>query len=395
MNESFHIAGLIAKKIKGGISSAEQNELELWIQSNPDNKAIFERAVDTGLHLDKLEVYSLFRKEKVWTQLEDELFATKTVRFIPRNVTRYAAAILLPLMVLGGLAYIFLNNPAPQTLADIDSLITPGTQKALLILSDGKQVELEGEAPQSDIQEGKTRIRNENKLLSYFSSESKEQIEELVFNELKTPRGGGYKLQLADGTSVWLNAGSSLRFPVSFTDSTRQVFLEGEAYFEVSHNGKPFLVNSGDMDIRVLGTSFNVSAYSDESEFKTTLIEGKVSVTFSQAGGVQSFSRILSPDQQAVIDRSDSEISIAEVNTSQYTSWMQGKLEFNNEPLEVVMKRLARWYDFSYEFENPNAKAYHFSARLNKEESISSILKMLEMTTDVKFELRDDKIVVL
>ena len=395
MNESLHIAGLIAKKIKGEISSAEQKELDLWIQSNPDNKAIFNRAVDTGVQLNKLEVYNLFRKEKVWTQLEDELFATKTVRFTPRTMIRYAAAILLPLMVLGGLAYIFLNNPAPQTLADIDSLITPGTQKAMLILSDGKQVELEGEAPQSDIQEGKTRIRNENKLLRYFTGESEEQIEELVFNELKTPRGGGYKLQLADGTSVWLNAGSSLRFPVSFTDSTRQVFLEGEAYFEVSHNGKPFLVNSGDMDIRVLGTSFNVTAYSDESELKATLIEGKVSVTYSQAGGVQSFSRILSPDQQAVIDRSGSEISIAEVNTSQYTSWMQGKLEFNNEHLEQVMKRLSRWYDFSYEFENSEAKDYHFTARLDREESISSILKMLEMTTDVKFELREDKIVVL
>ena len=146
MNESLHIAGLIAKKIKGEISSAEQKELELWIQSKPDNKAIFNEATDTGVQLNKLEVYNLFRKEKVWTQLEDELFATKTVRLTPRTFIRYAAAILLPLMVLGGLAYIFLNNPAPQTLADIDSLITPGTQRAMLILSDGKQVELEGEA---------------------------------------------------------------------------------------------------------------------------------------------------------------------------------------------------------------------------------------------------------
>ncbi len=149
------------------------------------------------------------------------------------------------------------------------------------------------------------------------------------------------------------------------------------------------------MDIRVLGTAFNVSAYSDEPEFRTTLVEGKVSVSYTQAENTQPISQILNPDQQAVIDRSKSEISIAGVNTSQYTSWMQGKLEFNNEPLEQVMKRLARWYDFNYEFENPEARTYHFSARLNSSESISSILKMLEMTTDVKFELRGEKIVVL
>ena len=395
MDKSLHIAGLIALKIKGEISSEEQKELDLWIESNPDNKAIFNRATSTGLQLDKLEVYNLFRKEKVYTQLEDELFGTKTVKFFSRQVLRYAAAILLPLMVLGGLGYIFLRDPAPSTLAEIDSVITPGTQKAVLILSGGDQVELEGEALQSDIQEGKTRIRNENNLLRYFTGESKEQIEKLVFNELKTPRGGGYKLQLADGTSVWLNAGSSLRFPVSFSDSTRQVYLEGEAYFEVSHDGKPFIVSSGEMDIRVLGTSFNVSAYSDESEFKTTLVEGKVSVSYTQTGEEQSISRILTPDQQAVLDRTGSEISIAEVNPSHYTSWMQGKLEFNNEHLDQVMKRLSRWYDFSYEFENMEAKGFHFTARLNREESISSILKMLEMTTDVKFELRGDMIVVL
>ncbi len=282
MNDSLHIAGLIALKIKGEISSEEQKELDLWIQSNPDNKAIFDRAQDRGVQLERLEMYNLFQKEKVYTQLEDELFGPKTVKFSSRQVLRYAAAILLPLMVLGGLGYIFLRDHAPTTLAEIDFVITPGTQKAVLILSDGDQVELEGEAPQSEIQDGKTRIRNENNLLRYFIGDAQEEIEELVFNELLTPRGGGYKLQLADGTSVWLNAGSSLRFPVSFSDTTRQVFLEGEAYFEVSHDGKPFIVSSGEMDIRVLGTSFNVSAFSDESEFKTTLVEGKVSVSYTR-----------------------------------------------------------------------------------------------------------------
>jgi len=149
------------------------------------------------------------------------------------------------------------------------------------------------------------------------------------------------------------------------------------------------------MDVRVLGTSFNVSAYGDETLFKTTLVEGKVSVELKSSGDAPSNSLILSPDHQAVFNRSESVLSDVEVNATQYTSWMRGKLEFHNETLDQVMKRLARWYDFEYEFENPEAMDYHFSARLNNGENISTIIEMLEMTTDVKFELRDQKIVVL
>ncbi len=161
--------------------------------------------------------------------------------------------------------------------------------------------------------------------------------------------------------------------------------LEGEAYFEVSHNGKPFIVSTADMDTRVLGTSFNISAYADDPEFKATLVEGKVMVG----------QMILAPNEQATYIHSTTEITKTEVNASTYISWMQGKMEFHNEDLEVVMKRLARWYDFKYEFENAGAKDFHFSARLDREESLSTILEMLEMTTDVKFEYRKNTIVVL
>ena len=245
-----------------------------------------------------------------------------------------------------------------------------------------------------NLQEGDARISIRNKLLSYTSTDQESRGTEIIYNELKTPRGGGYNLQLADGTGVWLNAGSSIRFPVSFTEDTRQVYLEGEAYFEVSHNGSPFIVSTEDMDVRVLGTSFNISAYADEPQFKTTLVEGKVRVELKGQGNSLSNSLVLSPDQQAILHRSEGELSNVEVNSSLYTSWMRGKLEFHNESLDLVMKRLARWYDFEYEFENPQAKEFHFSARLNNGENISNIIEMLEMTTDVKFELRDQKIVI-
>lgn len=385
MNETYHIADLIVKKIKGSITPGEQQELDLWLNSDPGNQVLYDKATDPRKQMEKLEIYRLFNKEKVWANLEDELFETKTVRFTPQKILRYAAAIFLPLLVAGGFAYIFLNNPSSVSIAEIDKVITPGSQKAMLVLSDGSSIELEPETSLAALKEGDASISNKEMLLSYSAEEKTGRKREIVFNELRTPRGGGYNLQLADGTNVWLNAGSSLKFPVAFPDSVRQVVLEGEAYFEVSHNGLPFIVSTTDMDTRVLGTSFNISAYADDPEFKATLLEGKVMVG----------QMILAPNEQATYIHSSAELTKTEVNASNYVSWIQGKMEFHNEDLEVVMKRLARWYDFTYEFENAAAREFHFSARLDREESLSTILEMLEMTTNVKFEYRKNTIVVL
>jgi len=395
MKDNYHIADLIAKKIKGIISPFEQEELDNWIQENPENQDVYERAIDPGKQLEKLEIYSLFNKEKAWSELENKLFETKTVRFTPQKLLRYAAAIVLPLLVAGGFAYKYLNRSQVQTIAEIDTVFQPGTQKAVLILADGGSLELEEGMTMSDLQQGEASINIRNSFLSYTSEDQESRESELIYNELRTPRGGGYNLRLADGTGVWLNAGSSIRFPVSFAEDSRQVYLEGEAYFEVSHNGSPFIVSTEDMDVRVLGTSFNISAYGDEPLFKTTLVEGKVSVELKGQDDSPSGKLILAPDHQAIFKRSESILSDVEVNATQYTSWMRGKLEFNNESLDQVMKRLARWYDFEYDFENKEAKDFHFSARLNNGENISTIIEMLEMTTDVKFELRGKKIVVL
>jgi ferric-dicitrate binding protein FerR (iron transport regulator) len=395
MDNAMHIADLIVKEIKGIISTDEKVVLDQWIKESPMNLSTYNRARDSKHQLDKLEVYKLFRKEEVWNKLEGELFDTKTRELFPNRMFRYAAAIILPLLILGGAAYIFLFNPVSDTLAEIDSEIQPGDQKAILILSDGNTLELTPETFQSAIQEGDAIIRNEESLLSYSAASSAASPAGDIYNELQTPRGGTYSLKLADGTAVWLNAGSSLRFPVAFTESTRQVYLEGEAYFEVSHNGKPFMVNAENMDIEVLGTSFNVLAYLDETQMKTTLVEGKVRITYPGAEGSTSIQRELAPRQQAVIDLSSGQISLADVNASHYTSWMRGKIEFNDESLDVVLLRLSRWYDFDYTFESAEARDFHFTARFNKDEQISTILEMLEMTTHVRFEYRKNQIVVL
>jgi ferric-dicitrate binding protein FerR (iron transport regulator) len=148
------------------------------------------------------------------------------------------------------------------------------------------------------------------------------------------------------------------------------------------------------MHTRVLGTSFNVSAYADDAAFKTTLVEGKVRVELLDPEEHISASTLLEPDQQATYVRGSEELARADVSASGYVSWMQGKLEFHNEALDVVMRKLARWYDFEYSFENEAARDFRFSARLDRDERMSTILEMLEMTTDVKFVYRANRIVV-
>jgi transmembrane sensor len=394
MKETFEIVDLITKKLKGSITREQEKILEDWVNESPENESVFKRATDPKRHLDKLEIYQLFEKEKVWAAIEEQLSFPKTIPLNSRKFMSYAAAILLPI-VIGGFVWIYFGRKEPASMATIDTVIQPGSQKALLVLSDGATVEFDDDEPLAELDQGDAVIRNEKNELVYSEKERLGRSRRLVYNELRTPRGGGYSLSLADGSKVWLNAGSSLRFPVSFTDSTRHVFLEGEAYFQVTHNGKPFIVSSGEMDVRVLGTSFNVLAYPDEQQLVTTLVEGSVRIDLGGKESEAVSSRILHPDDQAVISIANADIEVSKVNTSQYTSWIEGKLEFHNEDLDKVMKRLARWYDFEYEFENNGAKDFHFSARFDNSENISTILEMLELTTDVKFELRENTIVVI
>ena len=395
MEETFEIADLIVRKLKGTITTEDEKRLDEWVNASPENASVFKSASDPRQQLDKLEVYSLFEKKRAWSAIDEQIFDTKTIRFGSRRFLSYAAAIFLPIIVAAGFAWYYLGARDQVSLATIDTVIKPGSQKALLVLSDGATIEFDEDDPLANIEEGDASIKNENNSLIYLENEKAGRKRKLIYNELRTPRGGGYNLNLADGSKVWLNAGSSLKFPVSFTDSTRHVYLEGEAYFEVSHNGKPFIVSSGSMDVRVLGTSFNVLAYPDEDQLVTTLVEGSVRIDLGGESPAARSSRILSPYDQAIVRSADAVIKVSKVNTSQFTSWIDGKLEFNNEDLDMVMNRLARWYDFEYEFENIQAMEYHFSARFDNTESISTILDMLELTTDVKFELRENTIVVI
>ncbi len=393
MDRNFQIAELIAQKIKGEISSAGADELQRWMDEDPDHLALFKRIESNKHLLYKLDTYERFDKDFVWSNLQEALFDAKVVKMKTTRWLRYAATLLVPLLLSGAVFYYFSMQPK-DSLARIDEVFEPGAQKATLVLADGELVDLTSETVPKTIEQGPSQITRRDASLAYAETvkqsdgEIDESASQLLFNELITPRGGRYQVALADGSRVTLNADSKLRFPVAFRDSTREVYLQGEAYFEVAHGSKPFIVNAESIEVQVLGTSFNVSNYENEREAFTTLVEGSVKLR-SQLG-----QQLLLPGEQGIFSKDYSSLTVEQVDTNLHTAWVRGITEFENEDLESVMRRLARWYNFDFEFKNEQARRYHFTARLEQSQSISSILEMLALTTDVKFELQEKTIII-
>jgi ferric-dicitrate binding protein FerR (iron transport regulator) len=267
--------------------------------------------------------------------------------------------------------------------------ILPGTTQAVLILANGENVNLSNDSTIDVIEKDGTVIRKSNKELNYAEQVSKNPQKPLL-NTLIVPKGGEYSLVLSDGTRVIVNSMTKLVYPVSFTGDKREITLEGEAYFEVfKDKSKPFIVNIKGLQVEVLGTSFNVKAYPDDKQSFTTLVEGKVKLnSVLQTSVVQ----ILEPDQQAVFDPSTSAIFARKVDARQFIQWTTGKYTFTNQPLDEMMKTLARWYDFNYQFEEASLKNIRFEGGLNKYQSIDPILEIINKTGKVKVSVKGKEV---
>lgn len=320
------------------------------------------------------------------------------VQFLRRAWLRYAAAILL---IAGAAVLAFLvfsdrasnlSDPANQVVAND---ILPGTNKAILTLSDGRKVELDSAAP-TTINDGNLAIQNNNGELIYGKGEGS------VMNTMATPNGGQYQLTLSDGTRVWLNAASSITYPTAFTGDNRQVKITGEAYLEVAKDkAHPFLVDvAGQSTVEVLGTSFNINSYADEGEIKTTLVEGSVKV------GVNDHKVILKPGQQAV-QPVDTAAVLAErqpnnaagifvksdVDLSQTLAWKNGLFSFNNADLRLAMKQLERWYDIEVRYER-EVSNINLEGKMYRNVRLSNVLTFFE-EYGVKFRIDGKTLVVL
>lgn len=250
--------------------------------------------------------------------------------------------------------------------------IQPGRNRASLHLADGTYIDLDSiRSGDTVMQSGITLSKAENGELIYDATRKRSELGPDTYNTLSTPRGGQYQIILPDGTKVWLNAVSSLRFPVSFAADKRKVELSGEAYFEVSRNkNAPFVVSMDNAEVEVLGTSFNISAY-PENAVTTTLISGSVKVRG------ENDSRVMVPGQQAVVDGS---ISINKVDTELAVAWKNGWMAFSNEEIRAIMEEASRWYDVDVVYRGSSIAGRRFTGDIHRSSSLSEFLKVLELS---------------
>jgi len=308
-------------------------------------------------------------------------------------LTRVAAAIVIIALCAGGyLLYTkqHQKNAAPGTGGVAKNDVAPGGNKAVLTLANGSTIILDSTVNGLVAQQGNAKVMKTNSgQLTYSSAD--EQPANVLYNTLATPRGGQYQLILPDGSKVWLNAASSLRFPAAFTGKERKVEITGEAYFEITQNAAmPFIVTKGDVSIEVLGTHFNVNAYDDEAAIKTTLLEGSVNVS----GLSPHVSRILKPGQQAQLSAGGNSIHIEEnVNTEAVIAWKKGLFNFEDDNIKDIMRQLSRWYDIETDYEGL-VSGLRYSGVIQRQVNISRVLDMLEVAGGAHFTIEGKKIMV-
>lgn len=385
LRDDDKIKQLILDHARGELDEAGERELKAWREKRAENEEMFQRVMSMkNLERGFLRfVKTPEAEEKAW----NGILARTTRKTVRRNRLRwigYAAMFVLPLIV-GGIIYFMSGSPGKNDVIAESVQILPGKAKAELVLPGGSKVLL-GEGGNPSVWNG---VRNSGDTLYYRESGKQQPDEREEFHVLRVPRGGEYTLVLADGTTVYLNAESELRYPKQFKGENRKVILVGEAYFDVYHDEQqPFVVEAGGIEVRVLGTSFGVRAYPEEENVLTTLVAGKVNV---EADGQVAK---LQPGEQADFDKAGKRLTTAKVDVNLAVGWKDGRLIFDNAPLEVILAELGRWYSFDVFYANENLKGIPYSLNVRKDERISGVLKLIERTRKVKFEINNQTIIV-
>lgn len=302
---------------------------------------------------------------------------------------KYAAVIVLTIS-LG--SYFWYHQQADNLSNTLTTKIKPISPKIELILANGKRLYLENTRQNISIKDMGIKITKDSSSTTvYYNIDSLvSETAHIEYNRLNIPKGGEYALKLPDGSTVWLNSESTLRFPVQFASNSRDVYLEGEAFFEIAKNEHaPFSVHSGNRKVTVLGTRFNISAYPEDPAWQVTLVQGKVSV---QAGDDK---KILHPSEQYLLNNETGQSEIKTVETELYTSWLDGKFYFKGYRFEDIVRKLERWYDFKMFYQHEEIKDMVFRGVINKHRPLEETLRFLEETTNITFDIKDKTVTVM
>lgn len=311
---------------------------------------------------------------------EVDLNRTKRIPLYKRTWFRVAAAILA-IVSVSGLYFVLTQKGQYPAVAKKETKapagdVLPGSNKAVLVKSDGSEVVLEDANNQTIREKNGQEIANKNGALSY-NTVNPVPVDKIMYNTVRVPRKGQYQLVLADGTKVWLNAESSLTYPTAFNGNERIVEITGEGYFEVAKNAeKPFHVIHDKIDVQVLGTHFNVNSYTDEKEAKITLLEGAVAVSTSPSTGSEVQ---LKPGQQARLGTNGKLRVLDDADIEEVMAWKEGRFQFKDADLKSIMRQLMRWYDIDVEYKG-NIEDRFFTADISRNKNLSSVVKILELS---------------
>jgi ferric-dicitrate binding protein FerR (iron transport regulator) len=382
---------LIKKFLANELNSEEALQLKEWMQI-PENRNFLKKEVQIN-HL-LIDYFQEFDAEKAYKETEPVIRKSSKAHQLPlRKYWKYAAVAAILVIALASTYFLrdsTFNNQIENTPPIIvNNKIEMGTDKAILTLEDGSIVILE----KGTTYQAKNANSNGEQII--YDDMSNNAAGEIAYNYLTIPRGGEFFVQLSDGTKVWLNSESQLKYPVAFIDGkTRQVeLIYGEAYFEVSpsttHNGATFKVFNKAQEIEVLGTEFNIKAYKDETNMYTTLVEGKVAVSYE--GKKQN----LTPNQQSNVNLLKNSLTVSAVNVSYEISWKVGVFNFERKSLKDIMKVLSRWYNMDVIFENKNLENARFNGLINRRYPIKDILSVLQSSNIINtYEINDNTLIL-
>lgn len=389
-NSKSEILRMIRRYVAGSANSEEIKFLETYYERFDGEEDIFQDMSEQERERFEVELYRILVLEQM---------AEGSVKSIWFSLNRImtAAAVLVVICAAG--LYFYSGRPIKQQQqaivkpTPVINDVAPGGNMATLTLADGTKINLD-KAVNGKIadQAGLNITKQEGRLVySLESSEGYSSTTKNLFNVIETPRGGEYQVVLPDGTRVWLNAASTLRYPTVFTGTERRVELQGEAYFEVVSNKEmPFRVKSNLQLVEVIGTHFNINSYADESTVRTTLLEGSIKISIRNSKS----SRTLKPGEQASVKSDISLIGVNNVNTEEFIAWKNGYFLFENENIESIMRKISRWYnvDIEYQGKTPEGK---FGGAVSKSKNISEVLRILELTKAVHFKVQGRRVTVM
>ena len=374
-------ASLIKKSLLKDLSEEDRMKLEQLLEDRQLGEVYDQLSDPTYLKKQFME-YENYSGKKGYMVFRERRGRARRV-----NMIRWVAAVAAVwVIVLGSMLWLTLGESGEKEVPPVASKVIPaGEKKARLILADGTEVEVSKTGAHVLKEEG-VNIKYENGEISY---ETERVSTEIVYNELEVPRGGECIITLDDGTKVWVNAATEIYYPVKFVGKERRVWLEGEAYFEVTKDAaKPFIVEVNGMEIKVYGTQFNVNTRRDD-QMQTTLVEGSVSVKPKGLAEVR-----LKPNQQAVFNKLVGRVTVREVDVLSYVAWQRGNYYFENKSIGEILDELSLWYDIQVFFMNNEVSNERFSGYLPRYEEIDELLSLIEKTSHVRFEIKGRVIVV-